>query len=190
MKRAAFLLALVACKGGDPPQLRAPSEVPVSASDPLPVPLPLPVPDPTPSLLPTPRIDLSSDLSRFHVHDRGLLVPIATESLRKYDLEYRSAWGAVRDTDGHHGRALRAARATLTILSDGPAQILVRARGKGSLSLSAGRTKLGRAKLDGTWQELTFDAPALPAGNLALTLEAPKGTLVHSIELAAPAAPG
>src|SRR4051794_15498079 len=108
MKRALLLLLVVACKG-DPPSPRSPSDpgpvpVPVPATDPASAPVAPPAP---PSLLASPRIDLRANLVRWHLYDRGLVIPVATESLRKYDLEYRSAWGALRDTDGHAGRALK-----------------------------------------------------------------------------------
>ncbi len=155
---------------------------------------------PPPRLAASPRVDLAANRARWHLYDGGLVIPVAAEGLRKYDVEYRSAWGDVRDADGVRGRALRGKRAALTIPwdpgddgGDGAATVTVRARGKGKLSVAGGKRRAAAQALDGTWQTLTFE---LPAGALAeheatLAIEAGKGTLVHSVTVAPPgAAPG
>lgn len=137
---------------------------------------------PSPRLAASPRVDLAANRARWHLYDGGLVIPVAAEGLRKYDVEYRSAWGDVRDADGARGRALRGKRAALTIPwepgdGDGAATVTVRARGKGKLSVAGGKRRAAPQLLDGTWQTLTFE---LPAGALAeheatLAVEAGRG---------------
>jgi choline-sulfatase len=183
---AGAVLAAAACGDGETPRVARPAPPPALAPPPSDAPPPGEVPPP-PRLAATPRIDLAANAVRWHVYDAGLVVPVASEGLRKYDLEYRSPWGAVREVDGERGRVLGGRRATLTLPWDGggAAIVEVRARGRGRLALAAGRRALGRHALDGSWQVLRFAVPAgaLPAGEAALTLEAPAGTLVRSLEL-------
>ncbi|MBZ0234155.1 MAG: hypothetical protein K8M05_17625, partial [Deltaproteobacteria bacterium] len=47
---------------------------------------------PSVKLAASPRIDLDANRARWHVYDRGLVVPVDGEGLRKYDLAYRSPW--------------------------------------------------------------------------------------------------
>src|SRR5687768_10699923 len=44
------------------------------------------------TLAASPRIDLDANRPRWHVWDRGLVLEVAGEGLRKYDLAYRSPW--------------------------------------------------------------------------------------------------
>ena len=45
-----------------------------------------PAAPPAVALVAAPRLDLDANRPRWHVYDRGLVLPIATEGLRKYDL--------------------------------------------------------------------------------------------------------
>jgi len=187
--RALALVLLAAACGGDnaAPEPRLPGDVgprapgePPEPGDPA-----APEPPPKPALAAAPRIDLLANRARWHLHDRGLVIPVASEGLRKYALEYKSPWGDVREADGQRGRAMKAGKATLTFPSDadGAAQVIVRVRGSGKLTVNAGKKKLGAQALDGTWQELAFDAEALARGETAVTIAAGKGTLIHSVEI-------
>ena len=181
MKRLALVLLAACADGQGPAPTSAPEPAPAAAPAPAAEPAPAAAAEPAPvPLADSPTIDLAANAIRWHLHDAGLLVPVATEGLRKYALDYRSPWGDVRAVDGEPGRALTASKATLTIPwdADGPARVVVRARGKGTLSVG----KLGKRKLDGTWQDLAFEG-TLAAGEVVLALAAPRGTLVQSVEV-------
>jgi len=184
--RAIALLALVAaCGDGDVPRPRAPAAPPTTTTPAAAAPAATRAAPSGPVLAAAPSVDLTANAVRWTIEDAGVIVPVASEGLRKYDLEYRSPWGDVRTMDGEPGRALAGRRAVLTIPwpSAAAARIVVRARGTGTLGLSAGRTKLGSARLDGRWQTLRFDAATLPGGELALRLDAAKGTRIRHLEV-------
>ena len=165
--------------------MRAPGTPPVVTAEAAPVDATAPV-DAAPAiaLADAPRIDLIANRARWHEHDGGLVVPIATEGLRKYAIEYRSPWGAVEDG----GRVLRGRRATLTIPWEpaGDARVVVEARGTGTLAVRAGKARLGKARLGGAWEEVGFDVAAgtIAPGEVALTLEAPRGTRFRRVRIA------
>jgi arylsulfatase A-like enzyme len=179
VKKLAVLIALAACGDSGPTRSTGPGPGPGPGSDSVPVPVPVPVPDPV-SLSDSPSIDLAANAVRWHLRDAGLVIPVATEGLRKYALEYRSPWGDVRTIDGQPGRALAGKKATLTIPWEaaGPVRVAVVARGTGTLAVAG----FGKATLDGTWQHIALDG-TLAAGEVSLTLSAPKGTLVQYVEV-------
>src|SRR5258706_331607 len=157
MKRALLLVIVAACKGGDAPQPRAPAAAPGSGAADAPVPVPVPVPDlaRAPALLASPRIDLRANLVRWHLYDRGLVVPVATEGLRKDDLEYRSAGGAGGCGKGGPEPTPLGSAARLSLYLEIPASAYLVAPPTGS-----GPAKVTVTAEDGTSQTLLDgDAP-------------------------------
>jgi hypothetical protein len=97
-----------------------------------------PAPPPV-ALAASPRIDLDANRARWHIADRGLVLHLAGEGLRKYDLAYRSPWRATATVDGRRAR-VAAGKATLTfpwLDDDGAAELVLRARGPGKGDISA-----------------------------------------------------
>lgn len=132
-----------------------------------------PVAPPPVALAPAPRIDLDANRPRWHVVDRGLVIEIASEGLRKYDLAYRSPWGAVAAT----GRSVRG-KAALTFPwapedGDGAAEVVLRGYGPGKVAVALDGKKLGSAVLDAGRAEarLAVPAGALTPGEHTLTLD-------------------
>ena len=197
-----FVVALVAACSRSPSQ--PPSPTPAPAPAPAPPPTPTWPPTPTspsapaapgaaPALAASPRLDLDANRARWHVFDRGLVLPIASEGLRKYDLSYRSPWGPVEDTAGERGRALKG-KATLHVPwidGDGAATLRVRARGPGKLTASIDRTRLGSATVATGWHDVTFTVPAgvLTRGEHRLTVDGPRAVRWAEAELAQDGAP-
>jgi arylsulfatase A-like enzyme len=141
-------------------------------------------------------LDLAANGPRWHLYDRGLVVPVADAGLAKYDLGDRSTWGAVREVDGRRGRELRGGRAELTVPWDngGPVKVWVRARGTRRVAVRIDGRLLGRAALEPGWTEVALDGPELAPGEHRLVLETEgRDALVHDVELAradaAPCAP-
>ncbi len=146
-----------------------------------------------------PRIDLLYNRFFFHLVDEGLLIPIASEGLRKYTQEYIKPWGEVVTVDGRPGRVLERDRATLRVPWDGDGQAFVRARMNGvasgqSLIVEINGKRAGVAKVDDGWQIVTVPVKAglLHAGENSMLVRATKrGTaagkrtygLFHSLEI-------
>jgi len=138
---------------------------------------------PAPAMAAMPRIDLDANRPRWHVYDRGLVIGLADESLRKYDLAYRSPW-----SDASGGARRAKGKATLTIPwlagdGDGAAQLIVHGRNLGKLGARLDATRLGAPVIDGDTATFAVPAGVLSAGEHALTLEA-KGAQLTSLELA------
>ena len=146
-----------------------------------------PAPPPV-TLAATPRLDLDANRPRWHVYDRGLVLPIATEGLRKYDQAYRSPWSAVRGAGADAYRTLRGA----TTLSfpwtaadgDGAAELIVRGRGLAKLRVSLDGRRLAAPTVADGEARIAIPAGALSAGEHALTVAASGDTRWQTIELA------
>lgn len=139
-----------------------------------------------PVLAPAPRLDLDANRARWHVADRGLVIPLGDEGLRKYDLAYRSPWRDAVTVDGRRARAARG-KATLTfpwLDDDGPATVVVRGRGPARIALALDGRKLGEATLGAGWGsgEVAVPAGALTPGEHELTVDA-RGALLGGLEL-------
>src|SRR5262249_14990783 len=93
-------------------------------------------PPPPVALAAAPRIDLDANGPRWHLTDRGLVLPLAGEGLRKYDLAYRSPWGAATTVDGRPARSAggKAALAFPWLDGDGAAELVLRGHGPGKVS--------------------------------------------------------
>ncbi len=141
-----------------------------------------------PVLAAAPRIDLDANQPRWHVVDRGLVIGVAGEGLRKYDLAYRSSWRDAVTVEGRPGRVSRG-KAVLTfpwIDGDGAAIVSVRARGPGKVALALDGKRLGDAVLGAGWGEAQVDVPAgvLIAGEHTLTVDG-KRAAIGAVEIVA-----
>jgi arylsulfatase A-like enzyme len=139
------------------------------------------------TLAASPRIDLDANRPRWHVWNRGLVLEVASEGLRKYDLAYRTSWRDRATAAGRTGRVLRgkSALAFPWIDGDGAATVIVHATGGGTLTVSLDGKKLGTAALSsGTWGPYVVNvAPgALGDGEHVLTVDG-KRAIVATIEV-------
>lgn len=134
----------------------------------------------------SPRIDLDANRVRWHVWSKGLVLDLASEAMRKYDLAYRTSWRDVVTVGGQKGRGLRG-KATLTfpwIDGDEAGVLIVNATGSGRLSVSLDGKKIGAAELGSSWGMTVMNIPAgaLANGEHVLTLDG-KRAVVGSIEI-------
>jgi arylsulfatase A-like enzyme len=147
-----------------------------------------PAAPPAVALVAAPRLDLDANRPRWHVYDRGLVLPIATEGLRKYDLAYRSPWSAVRGAGADAYRTLRGT-ATLTFPwtapdGDAAAEVIVRGRGLGKLRITLDGRRLDAPVVADGEARVAIPGGALTAGEHALTVAAGGDTRWQAIEIA------
>ena len=174
----------------------------LAATASLAAPSPAPAPAPSPAPVATTAsgetvVDLLANRWRWHLYDRGLVIPLASEGFRKYSLEYRNPWGDVATTAGHPGRALPGRHAELRFPgpeSASPAMVLVRVyapSGSVRLSVHVGKKTVKNTTLATGWQQVRVDAPAgalAPGENTLELTVSDKRALFHSVEVV-PGAP-
>lgn len=155
-----------------------------------------PSPESTPSLDEKgPRVDLLANQNLWHIHQRGLVIPVASEGFRKYTQEYTSPWRGLGKAQDRSGRILASLASTLRFPWDeptGPGTVTVRLYGGQRLSLRLNGRPLASANVAAGWQAVSINVPAgvLRAGENDLSVAvAKKGALFHSIEIAAGPAP-
>ncbi|MEZ4402611.1 MAG: sulfatase-like hydrolase/transferase [Kofleriaceae bacterium] len=141
-----------------------------------------------PPLLPSPRLDLDANRPRWHLYDRGLVIPIATEGLRKYDQAYRSPWSPVRGAGTDASRTARG-KATLTfpwLAEDGAGEVtvIVRGRGLGRARLAVDGARLPALVDAGDHLTTTIAAGRLAAGEHTLTVDGGAAAAWQTVELA------
>lgn len=146
---------------------------------PAPAVKPAPPAPPAPALGP-PTYDLLANRERFHQTRAGLSLRLAGEGVRLYDLALRDVWDA--PVDG--ARRLRGKARLLLPWPGGPAELLVRGRGKLALSLDGKKRTTVTASAAGARVALG----ELAAGERELGLEPKGATSLASLELAAPGA--
>ncbi len=130
-----------------------------------------------------------------HLHGRGLLIPVATEGLRKYTNEYRSPWGKVAAHGERGGRVLKRGRAVLRfpLFSRPPEQATLRLRASGrgqrqGISVRLNGRPVGSLKLDPGWsvKDLKLPGGRLRRGENELDLRLNRRgarPLLHSLEI-------
>jgi arylsulfatase A-like enzyme len=149
------------------------------------------------ALAPSPVIDLIANRYRWHIYQPGLVLPIASEGLRKYTQEYDQPWGGLVELDGTTGRVLIKRGATLRFPADeaGERVIAVRMHGLAPKQRVTLRLNGKSANLDpeAGWSTLTAKLP-VQAGENELSISVAKrgsarGTsaygLFHSIVIGA-----
>jgi arylsulfatase A-like enzyme len=192
----AALGALVACHDRRtdgpiaPPAIAAPTSAappsspaaPVTIAPPAPV---APIPT-TPALAPAPRTDLAANRVRWHIYDRGLVIPVGGAGLAKYVLAYRSPWSPIRELQGRAGRRLRGDGELIVPWDGGAMTVWVRAHGRGKVRVRIDGKSIGAAELGGDWREVAIAGPVVAAGEHTLRVDVPADAIVHDLELAAP----
>jgi len=158
------------------------------------------IPRPTPDSLPPldergPRLDLLANQYRLHLFQQGLVIPVASEGLRKYSQEYTSPWRGLIRREEHAGRILGKNAATLRFPWDegsGAGTIVVRLHGGQRLSLRLNGKPLASANVTAGWQAVALKVPAgvLRDGENELGIVVgQKGTIFHSVEIISEASP-
>lgn len=145
-----------------------------------PAPAVKPSPAAPPEALGPPTYDLLANRERFHQSRAGLFLRLAGDSVRLYDLALRDVWEA--PVDG--ARRLRGKARLLLPWPGGPAELVVRGRGKVALSLDGKKRTTVTASEAGARVALGD----LAAGERELRLEPKGATSLASLELAAPGA--
>lgn len=133
-----------------------------------------------PDALAPPYYDLLANRDRFHRTRAGLAVELAGENVRLYDLALRDVW----DPPAGGARRLRGKARLLLPWAGGPAELVLRGRGKVALSVD-GKKRLTAAASE---QGARVALGALAAGERELTLEAKGALSLASLELASPGA--
>jgi arylsulfatase A-like enzyme len=142
-----------------------------------------------------PRMDLLANQDLWHLYQRGLVIPVASEGFRKYTQEYTSPWRGLGKQQDRTGRILASTASTLRFPWDegtGAGTIIVRLNGGQRLSLRLNGKPLASSNVAPGWQAVAIKVPAgtLRAGENELSLAVgKKGTLFHSIEIMAGPAP-
>ncbi len=172
------------------------TSAPTEATD-LAEPEPQPAPAPA-ALAEAPRIDLLHNRYRWHVWRDGLVVPMASESFRKYTQEYRRPFGPVVQANGVPGRVMERRGAELRIPweDDGAATARIWVHGvtRGQrIQLNINGEMAGVEPIGDAWTELVIPIKAglLKPGENEVLLQARKSSrvggertwgLYHSIE--------
>jgi arylsulfatase A-like enzyme len=134
-------------------------------------------------------VDLLANQDLWHLYQRGLVIPVASEGFRKYTQEYTSPWRGLAKQQDRAGRILNSIASTLRFPWDegtGAGSIVVRLNGGQRLSLRLNGRPLASANVAAGWQAVTINLPAgvLRAGENELSLAVgKKGAFFHSIEI-------
>ena len=135
----------------------------------------------------TPRMDLLANRARFHLYDRGLLVPMASDAVFKYSLVYGGSWGDIEKRDGESGRRVKSSPAVLTLPWPGGAgEVRVRVSNNAKLRARLGKRVLDALPNDMTsgWNTVVRKLPDTAAGQIELSLEVgARDALIESVEL-------
>lgn len=140
-----------------------------------------------PELAGEPVIDLLANRHRFHIYDEGLIIPFASEGLRKYDQVYARQFGDVEDG----GRTVKRSRVSLTFpwdMATDTGTMRLWSKGAGQVQVRLNGEYLGTLNSGSEWTEdtLKVKADVLKAGENEISLE-PKsrgGARLHSLEIA------
>ncbi|MCP4446379.1 MAG: sulfatase-like hydrolase/transferase [Myxococcales bacterium] len=150
----------------------------------------------------TPEVDLVANRFLWHLYRDGLLLPLASEGMRKYNHEYARPWKGNLKVAGTVGRVLAQRQSTLRfgwfdeVVAKGSV-LRIRVHGLASgqrVSISLNGKTVANTNLAAEWQDLRLPVPAgvLRKGENALKLHVGKaGTasgaasygLWHSIEV-------
>jgi choline-sulfatase len=197
---AAALAVVAACGDGAPPTAAGPRDPTTTPGPTRPGAGPAgaqaaapaePPPPPPVALLAAPRLDLRANQVRFQLHDRGLVIPVAGEGIRLYDLDYKRPWGTVTTIAGAPARKLRGKQASLVApWPGGDGELAVRAAGARSIKVTIDGKAAGTLALEPTaagsaWATGRLALPAgLPAGDHRIGLAPDKrGAGIASVEL-------
>ena len=157
---------------------------------------------PSVELADSPSLDLVDNRYLWHVFRDGLLLPLASEGMRKYHHEYARAWTGNAEVAGGVGRILSQRQSVLRFgwfdaVAPGKPTLRIRVHGLVSgqrVSITLNGKTVANATLENAWQDLQLPVPegALRRGENELKLHvsksAPAGgsksyALWHSIEV-------
>lgn len=154
-----------------------------------------------PALLAEPRLDLTANQVRFHLYDKGLVIPVGGEGIDLYALDYKRSWGdvmTVQDVETMEnpkpggpetGRKLKKGASLIAPWPGGAGQIAIRFRAMTMTVRVDG--KVVKTAIGGNpgvaWGTVTFDLPAtLSAGDHRFSFDAKSNEgppLIESVEL-------
>src|SRR5690606_11066408 len=151
------------------------------------------------ALAAAPRVDLLANRYRFHLHRDGLVIPFASEGLRKYTQEYAQPWGEVVELYGAPGRVLERSGSALRVPwraeGEATARLWVHGLAAGQrVELVINGKRAGVAPAPASWTELVLPVAAglLREGENELRVHVAKAgraggarshALFHSLEL-------
>ncbi len=168
MQRVSLLLAVLiafACGDSTPPSksvLTPPAEVPASDTSAA---LPTVPAKPSVKLSEFPEINLVDNRYLWHVYRSGLLLPLASEGMRKYNHEYSRPWTSNRKYQGERGRVLSRRQSILRFAwfdESTAAKLIVRVHGLAAgqrASISLNGKSVANAKLEASWQSIELELP-------------------------------
>lgn len=147
-----------------------------------------------------PTVDLYANQHRWHMYREGLVVPFASEGIRKYSHEYRAPLGEVVQHAGHPGRVLARSKVRLRFPWTGEERAVLRVHAHGLAAKQRFRFSVNGTRLGGVaehsdrWGQSLVQIPAklLTDGENEIVLEASTsakvgGTrsygLLHSVEI-------
>lgn len=146
-----------------------------------------------------PRMDLVANRYLWHLDQHGLVIPVASEGLRKYVQTYKSPWGDVHHSESRIGRVLNSRTAELQFpwvssVQGQESTVRIHVRGAGGrqrLSLRVNGAAVGARDLSPTWQVLTFklkpDALHMGENRIRIDVSKPSSQyrygLFHSIAI-------
>lgn len=150
-----------------------------------------PTPTTQVSFADSPGLDLVDNRYLWHVYRDGLLLPLASEGMRKYNHEYSKPWRGTANVDGDFGRVLRSRQSVLQFgwfdeAPAGPSTLRLRVHGLVTgqrVSISLNGKSVSNTSLEATWQDVDVAVPKglLRRGENALKLHVAKaGTAAAS----------
>lgn len=140
-----------------------------------------------------PHMDLVASRALWHLYRQGLVIPFASEGLRKYTQEYTNPWRSVVTIDERKGRTLGSTAATLRFpwidARAGEVTMVVRLHGGSAgkkLSVRLNGKPIKNTGLENGWQAVAIAVPAralVPGENTLALAAGKKGAVFHSIEI-------
>ncbi len=140
--------------------------------------------EPQISFADSPQIDLVANRFLWHVFRDGLVLPLASEGMRKYNHEYARPWRGNASIDGDVGRVLHSRQSVLTFgwfdeAPAGPTTLRIRVHGLVTgqrVSISLNGKPVSNTNLEASWQDVDVTVPkgVLRRGENALKLHVGK----------------
>ncbi len=113
----------------------------------------------------SPSIDLAKNQYLWHVYREGLLLPMVSEGMRKYNHEYAKPWTINRKHEGELGRVLAKRQSILRFAwfdASSEAKLRLRVHGIASgqrVTVSLNGKTLANANLEAAWQTVELAVP-------------------------------
>ena len=149
-----------------------------------------------PKLAASPQVDLIANRYLWHMARAGLVIPFASEGLRKYVQEYGQPWGPVVSHDGKPGRVLskRAADVIFGVGEAGDTRVVFRMAGLSGgqrMSLRLNGKIVANLNVEAGWSTVEATLPLIAGENALQLLLSQRGNaaghasygLFHSLEI-------